>query len=385
MENNDQNNLNNFSAPFKENPTNNAAISTQNASPQIKTANMDQKRDELLSGDQIKEEVLGYLNELGEENYPPLAESAPIPREEEKSAIKQSIVRTFKSDAEEAVKRERMSSMSIAIAEEKRRQKYQLTSPSDDAPKSKKALLFIVSLLFVFAGIGAFNFNYIKEKVIVAPTTKKALEPTPLLTADSNSEFNLSEFDKKDAGNLLSEFINAADIESNSIQNIYIAKTVVENGKETKKLAESKEFLPLISSKIPDILLRSLSPKYMLGIHSWNGNRPFLILKTESYENAFAGMLSWEKNIAGDLSALFPRDIPPPIQEEITTTEQVLSYKKDFEDVLVKNKDTRALRDENDEIFLMYSLPDKETIIITSNTDTLAELLDRLTRSRTVR
>ena len=107
MENNDQNNLNNFSAPFKEIPTNNAAISTQNASPQIKTANMDQKRDELLSGDQIKEEVLGYLNELGEENYPPLAESAPIPREEEKSAIKQSIVRTFKSDAEEAVKRER--------------------------------------------------------------------------------------------------------------------------------------------------------------------------------------------------------------------------------------------------------------------------------------
>ena len=96
-------------------------------------------------------------------------------------------------------------------------------------------------------------------------------------------------------------------------------------------------------------------------------------------------MLSWEKNMAGDLSSLFPRNIPMEIQEDTTTTEQVLSYKKAFEDVLVKNKDARALRDENGEIFLIYSLPDKETILIASNTDTLAELFDRIIRSRTVR
>ena len=81
MENNDQNNL---SAPLKENPATDSAISTQNASPQIKTANLNQKRDELLSSGQIKEEVLSYLNELGEENYPPFAENTSTPREEEK-------------------------------------------------------------------------------------------------------------------------------------------------------------------------------------------------------------------------------------------------------------------------------------------------------------
>ena len=66
----------------------------------------------------------------------------------------------------------------------------------------------------------------------------------------------------------------------------------------------------------------------MIGVYSWNGNQPFIILKTDSYENAFAGMLSWEKNIAGDLSALFPRNIPPPMEETTATTEQILSYKK---------------------------------------------------------
>ena len=381
MENNTQNNS---SAALNENPADNSIISAQNASPQANTSNLDDKRNELLSSSKINDEVSSYLNDLGVENSSSLIGNAPRPPEEKK-ALKQSIVRTYKSDAEEAIKMGRMSSASIAIAEEKKKQKYQPITSLSGAPKSKKAVLFIFGLLFVFAGIGAFNFNYIKEKIIKAPAPKKILQIETLITSDSNREFDLSELGRKDAGISLSEIINTNEMKPNSIQSIYITKNAVENGKEIKKLVKSKEFLPLISSKIPDILLRSLSPEYMLGIHSGNGNQPFLILKTDSYENAFAGMLSWEKNMAGDLSSLFPRNIPPSIQEGTTTTEQILSYKKDFEDVLVKNKDTRALRDENGEIFLIYSLPDKETVIITSNTDTLAELYGRLLRSRTVR
>lgn len=381
MENIDPNNL---TVPIKENAPAEAPIASQIASPRTATANLDQKRDGLLSGSKINDEVSSYLNEMGEK-FSAAPTEEPIKATEEKNISKQSIVRTYKSDVEEAIKMDRVSSMDIAIAEEKKRQKYQPIVPPDDAPKSRKAIFFIISLLFVFAGIGAFNFNYIKEKVSLAPAPKKTFEIVALITADSNAELNLSELSKKDADDSLFELINLADIKPNSIQNIYITKSIIENGKETKKLMESKEFLPLISSKIPDILLRSLSPEYMIGNHSWNGNQPFIILKTDSYENAFAGMLSWEKNIAGDLSALFPRNIPPSTQEGTTTTEQILSYKKDFEDVLVKNKDARALRDETGNIFLIYALPDKKTVIITSNTETLAELFDRLIRARTVR
>ena len=382
MENNDS--KNNLNPPIKEDAAVKPAISTQNIGPQITAENLGRKRDELLSSNKIDDEVSGYLNKLGmENNLLPVGNIArPL---EEKKNLKQSIVRTYKSDAEEAIKMERMSSVSIALAEEKRKRKYEPAASADNVPRSKKAAFFIISLLFVFAGIGAFNFNYIKEKFTAAPAPKKSLQMEALITADSDIEFNLSKFDKKDVGNSLSELMNTADIKPNSIQYIYLTKSAVENEKETKKLAESKEALPLISSKIPDILLRSLSPKYMLGIHSWNGNQPFLILKTDSYENVFAGMLSWEKNMAGDLSLLFPRNIPPEIQEGTTTTEQVLSYKKDFEDVLVKNKDARALRDESGEIFLIYSIPDKETVLIASNTGTLAELFDRIIRLRAVR
>lgn len=382
MENKEQKE-NNLNTPIENNLATEPIINKiQSVIPQNITANLNQKRDELLSGGKINDEVSGFLRELGADS--PLAGNGFRPQEEKKD-LKQSIVRTFKSDAEEAIKMERMSSASIAIAEEKKKQKYEPFNPIDSAPKSKKILIFITGLLFVFGGIGAFNFNYIKEKINLGTKSKTPFEISSLITADSNLEFNLSELGKKDASNSLFEIIKTANIKSNSIQNIYTTKTVIENEKETKKIVESKEFIPLISSKIPDILFRSLSSKYMLGVHSLNGNHPFIILKTDSYENAFAGMLSWEKNMAGDLSALFPRNIPLSTQEGTTTTEQVLSYKKEFEDILVKNRDTRALKDESGNIFLIYSMTDKETIIITSNTVTLIELFDRILRSRAVR
>jgi len=381
MENNNPNNLN---VTVKESPDAEALIPAQSASPEIAIASLDQKRDELMSSSKINDEVSSYLNELGEKVNPPPIGMPARPLEEKKN-LKQSIVRTYKSDAEEAIKMEKMSSVSIALAEEKKKQKYHPIASSDTAPRSKKTLLFVISLLFVFAGIGAFNFNYIKEKLKMTPAPKKGFEIATLITSDSNTEFDLSKLDKKNVVNSLSEIINTTDVKSNSIQNIYVTKNVIGEGKKTKTSVTSKEFLPLIISKIPDILLRSLSPEYMLGVHSWNGNQPFIILKTDSYENAFAGMLSWEKNMAGDLNMLFPRNNLPSIQDGTTTTEQILSYKKDFEDVLVKNKDTRALRNEDGDIFLIYSLPDKETVIITSNTDTLAELFDRIIRSRAIR
>lgn len=381
MENIDPNNI---KPPIAGNTAPDLTTPPQNLSAQNPTPNLDQKRDELISSNKINNEVLSYLNELGgKDNPPPIGSPERLP--EEKKNLKQSIVRTYKSDAEEAIKMEKMSSVSIAIAEEKKKRQYEPIEPSADSPKSKKVLIFIISLLFVFGGIGAFNFNYIKEKINAAPAPKKELEIKSLVTADSSAEINLSELGKKDLGNSLSDTINTADLNPNSIKNIYIAKNVVENENKTKQIVVPREFLPILSSKIPDILLRSLSSEYMLGVHSQDGNHPFVILKTDSYENGFAGMLSWEKSMAGDLSILFPRDIPLSAQEGTTTTDQILPYKKDFEDVLVKNKDTRALRDENGNIFLIYSLPDKETILITSNTDTIAELFDRIIRTRTVR
>ena len=68
-----------------------------------------------------------------------------------------------------------------------------------------------------------------------------------------------------------------------------------------------------------------------------------------------------------------------------SSTDDVFANEKDFEDVVVKNKDARAIRDADGGIFLIYDLHDKDTVIITTNTTTLTELSDRLIRARMVR
>lgn len=383
MENNVQN-QNNSNATSKEKKLSESLIPNKTVDSRITIANLDQKRDELLSGGKINNEVSGYLDELGEKDNSPPARN-PITPPEERKNLKQNIVRTYKSDAEEAVRRQRASSISIALAEQKKRRGYQPIEESADAPKLKKRVVLILSLLFVLAGIGAFNFNYIKEKV--APAPKNQTETHALIMADSNKEINLNETEKKDLNNLLSESLKSSSVAKNSIQNIYITENNKPVGKEkpSSEAIGSKKFLSLINSRMPDPLLRSLMPEYMLGIRSSDGNQPFIILKTDSYENAFAGMLSWEKNMADDLSALFPGNSMSSMQEASATTEQILGRNKNFEDILVKNKDARALKDGGGNIFLIYSLPDKETVIITSNAGTLAELFDRIIRSRTIR
>lgn len=381
MENNDQNN---FKTVSKENPIGNSPVKSESANPQGE--GLDQKREELLYSGKINDEVSDYLRQSDKKSYPLTAENS-VNTPEIKTTSKQSIIRTFKSDIEEIIKQERMSSISISVAEQKKRQENQPIATTADTETSRKRLLLIVSVFFVFAGIGAFNFNYIKGKI--NPPTKKTNEISALITTDSVSEINLTKnkISGKNLTNLLSELIRGADIRLNSIQDVNVTEdeNIVDKEGETKKEVDAKKFLSLINSRMPNSLFRSLMSEYMLGIHSWNGNQPFIILKTDSYENAFAGMLSWEKNMAGDLGALFSRNIPSSIEDATTTTEQILVYKKEFEDILVKNKDARALKDENGNIFLIYSLPDKETIIITSNTGTLVELFDRVIRSRTIR
>lgn len=351
-------------------------------SPSPQGVNLDKKREELLSVGKIGDGVSGYLNEMGEKINPFSIESSVRPPET-KTILKQSIVRTLKTDTEEAINLERMSSASMALAEQKKKQRYPQVEQPADAPKSRKLLLLIISFLFVFVGIGAFNFNYIKEKIAATPEIKP--EIITLIISEKNAEFNLDELDGKNLSVSLSKIIKENEIEPKSVENIHITKNIASSEKEksVKKPLTSKEFLFLITSKTPDALIRSLKPDYMLGVHSLNGNQPFIILKTESYENAFAGMLAWEKNLGKDLESLF--SINSGIASHASGTEQIFVNKKEFEDILVKNKDARALRDFDGVIVLIYSIPDKETILIANNAETLTELFDRVIRARTVR
>lgn len=346
-------------------------------------ASLNKKKDELFFVGNFGNDVSDYLNQAGGKSDL-LTATNPDRPPETKEILRQSIVRTLKSDTEKAINLEKISLANITLAEQKKKQEYTQIEELVDNSKSKKWLFLAISLILVFAGVGAFYFNNIKEKI--AQTQEKPPEITALIASDHFTEFNLGVSVNKDTMFSLSKTITEIELPSNSIENIHITKNITpsEKGKEVKRVATSKEFLSLLAPKAPGALIRSLKPEYMLGIHSSEGSHPFLILKTKSYENAFAGMLAWEKNLGKDLEQSFFLDGGTDDQGVINEG-QSFAGKKEFEDILVKNKDARVLRNFDGRIVLIYSIPDKETILITVDMETLAELFDRVIRSRMVR
>ena len=106
----------------------------------------------------------------------------------------------------------------------------------------------------------------------------------------------------------------------------------------------------------------------MLGVLGGEPNDTFLLMRVDSYENAFAGMLDWEKNLKEDLLPLFqPEELIATIPNDAV-----------FHDVTIKNKDARALTDAGGKSVLIYSFYNQNLLIITTTESALRTITSQL-------
>ncbi len=89
-----------------------------------------------------------------------------------------------------------------------------------------------------------------------------------------------------------------------------------------------------------------------------------MVFKTSSYETSFAGMLKWEETLQQDLTPFLHASTTPG-----TTT---------FQDVVIRNKDVRVLKDTTGKAAILYSFPSKDTLVITTDEETFKEIIGRL-------
>lgn len=143
----------------------------------------------------------------------------------------------------------------------------------------------------------------------------------------------------------------------------------------------------------PEILLRSLLPESTVGvIRVRQETRPFLILRTDSYERSFAGMLDWEARIIGDLTEFYPPFPQTPVALPTATTTATSSVPVEprsaftvmsgFEDAIVEKRDVRVLRDGEGRTIMLYGYYNKETLILARSEEAFIELSRRLASSR---
>lgn len=126
----------------------------------------------------------------------------------------------------------------------------------------------------------------------------------------------------------------------------------------------------LSTSNAPESVRRSLKNVFMFGFHNINQKiEPFLVLKTDFFQNTFSGMLKWEPYIWNDLQKW-------GVEGEVSGN---------FIDKIIKNKDTRILQDQNGNIKIIYSFLDKETMLLTTNEATFLEILDQFEKQTYIR
>lgn len=302
----------------------------------------------------------------------PVPEPAPEPTpiiqtgtEQEKGALKQ--IRTFEGDVADAIKKQNESLISIHRAEEKKREAVKTLAPETEkkgghhegAKALGMALLTIV--LIAGGGYGAF-YAFNTYNIITTPPP----DTTPInqfIGASVTTDIDASVLTREETLNLISTS------RSKPRENTAIEHLVLRRGTETtSELLSTESFLARLASNAPRPLIRSFDDLFMLGVLGSDPAHTILLIKLDSFENAFPGMLEWEPRLRDDILPLFAS----------TEKMQTVALNPEFADKTIQNHDARIMKNMSGETVLMYGFFDNTILIITDGEETFRTIINRL-------
>jgi len=290
-------------------------------------------------------------------------------KKEDKDKKKKSSIRTYRSDLSKIVTGKNISATRIAIAEDTKRRKL-FKKVSLEAKKN--TALIITSTVLVVAGVvSVFLLNSFKP----TPTIEvQEVELKQIIYTEYQKGLFFENPSKLKLSKSVQDEVEEMNTPLGSLIQLYFTKrSSAENETQMgKSLITTTQLIELLDARISETLLRFLEPDFTFGFHSTTQNSPFLVLKTRSFEDSFPEMLKWEETILEDLQAIFIED------NLVFSKDRLRENRYQFKDIVIKNKDVRAILDGGGKILFVYSFPDKETIVITTNKITLQEIFDRL-------
>ena len=314
-----------------------------------------------------------------------LARSGILPAEEhKKSVIKTNVptIHTYRGDVTSLVKDKHLSVASIATAASKKRQEDKTEAPEESSVFKN---VILVALSIVLIGGGSFSGWFFYQKSKQAETVPQESVIPSIIFANTQFEVAFSTQDNVIYALEVNDDVVKERLEAEPGAILHIYPTLL--GED--RAMQITEFFAKLTPAPPSALVRSLLDEYMIGFHGVSGASlaaPFLILTTDSFENTFRGMLDWEKDMRESLLPLFGPTVligDNPIYDSFVaspvTAPTILPSL--FEDVILKNVNTRRLRSDMGDVVLLYAFPNAKTIIITTNEDTLLDVFKLLSAS----
>lgn len=287
-------------------------------------------------------------------------------------------VHTLKDDLQNVVRDEKISVVRAVSLEEDRRAREKSTM-FDSVPVVQKkkrgiGILFSVLLLLLLGG-GALLAVYVVARGHAASPSAPA--QSSILFAESAVTFPIDNQAPDDLKRTLASARAGSQGALGSITEVIpTVATTSANGVVQTRPATFAEFMNAMGAHPSDELIRALSSNFFFGIHTVDKQAPLFVIPVISYEHAFAGMLAWESSMNADLAPVFTA-VPA-----LTKDANGLPVERTFQDLVMRNYDTRALEDDSGQVELYYSFPTQNLLVIAESPYSFTEILSRLQAAR---
>lgn len=266
--------------------------------------------------------------------------------------------RSYASDMAEAVRKQQGSVMKIAMAEQEKKKR----EVDNVRPTSKKNILFSLGALAVAAlAVGAIYFGFFASKrpATIAPST--TVRDESFIAYDTSVAIDVT--NKETLQSSVASAL-AAPHELGSIT-LFAPKVAV----------PPEEGMPLYIANLITLdftaaLRRSLTNDFAFGIHTWEGNEPFMIFTSDSFDTAFVGLIDAERTLYSDIAELF--DLPA------TDADGSAFADKAFVDDVIMNHDIRAIKNSLGENIFFYAITNDGHIIFARSDATFVEIMNRI-------
>lgn len=291
---------------------------------------------------------------------PPAEAGAP-------SSLKQ--IRTFEGDVAEAIKKQNESLISIQRKEEKKREAVQTLSPNagvqveGESSGTVRALILALTTIVLIGG-GGYGAYYAWTNYSTKTAPPIISTPTnQFVSASAETNIDASTLGRQSVINIVTE-ARHKDRGSSSLEQL-----VWRHGNTPDaELLSTSDFLIRLASHAPSALVRAFNPLFMFGVLGSAPGHAVMLIKLNSFENAFPRMLDWEPKIAEDILALFADE----------DTVGGTSATEEFTDKTIQNHDTRVLKDSSGNIVFMYGFFDNSILIMTDGEEAFRTVINRL-------
>ncbi len=281
-------------------------------------------------------------------------------------------VHTLKQDLQQVVRDQKISVVRAVALEQEKKRSARIETPPEPTSKAPAIIISIVFLLLL--GVGAIAGVYYIATLQSAPAAQ--IKDDALVFAEQTLDFPIPNDAPQSIKSTLAKGREVGGALGAMMHVVPKVTTSSADGSVSTRNATLAEFFKAIGANPPDALMRALGDDFFFGFHTVDKNAPIIVIQVTAYDRAFDGMLNWEKTINGDLSPIFTA-VP-----RLMIGQDGLQIQRPFSDLVMRNYDVRALKDDSGAIQLYYSFPTRDLLIIAESPYTFTEILSRLQAGR---